>query len=285
MYAPESLLGERRVEVYARSPRDAEAFGMKSWSLLGLQTNHDVFKWRPLVRGLHQVLSALGVRKACAPNVAAMSANIATSDILTDRIPLGGDTWLYRNKQVPLDGIFLEPGMAFVMSAAGCPLIIAEGKNAKQKTFVVAAHAGRDSLADRGAVLGKPTRKNISVVETIIDAFRLCDVPPDAVSMEMRYWIPATSFEHRFDHPEYGAYNWRLFGFLKERWPGCMSKSLHGMFLSLEHLFLEQAQAYGIRRVWAAEDHSLAKYPDLTHTRKVGEDRHSRNLYIVKRNA
>jgi hypothetical protein len=275
MYAQSLPAGKHTVSVNAWSPKDAKEFGVPNWSLRSLQSNEDVFKQSALVRGLRTIFEKAGVQEACAPNVASASAAIIQDYRLTSRIRLGSSMYLFRNKSLPADGLFLDPGMALVMSLAGCPFIIAESGQ-----HLIVAHAGRDSLVDRGAVIGSPMRKHISVVLAIINAFEKRGVSTDRLTMSMHFAIPTLVFMHRFDHYEFGEYNQSLFKFIVGRWPGCAHKNGTGMFLDLEALFVSQALEVGIRHAWALN--SLAQYPDLAHTRD-GQDPQRRNLFVIKR--
>lgn len=260
--------------VCALSPDDVP-HGLSDWSLKSMQNQQDADNNLPLVDGLYVVLHQIGVRKAYAPNVVPASAQIIESSLLKP-IDLGNDVFLHRDRNIPADGVFLKPGEAFVMSGAGCPIIIATGGE-----HMVVAHAGRDSLIHRGAVIGKPTRKHISVVHSIVDAFMERGIPADEIAVCMKFSIPTDAFEHQFDHPQFGEYNRALAMFVDKRWPGCTSrKNGNGMFLSLECVFLKQTIEAGIHR-WVAEK-SLTECTDLAHTRD-GKDPNRRNLIVVKR--
>ncbi len=268
-------LNHPNVSIGTLGPKEANQYGLNGgWSLKLMQTQEDVFKQYGLAVGLRRTLRDMNVRKAYAPNVEPMSAIVVGTHVLNTRIRLGGHTYLYRKKQVPADGVFLRPGEAFVMSAAGCPVIIATAGE-----YMIVAHAGRDSLIERSAVLGAPTREHPSIVDAIIGAFGKNGFGVDQISMCMHLAIPAIVFEHRFDHPFYGAYNRALARFVDDRWPGCTAYKNGSMFLDLESVFVEQARRAGLRYVWAAL--SLDTFPDLVHTR-AGENPHQRNLVVVR---
>lgn len=261
--------------VHALSPEDARTqFGAPDWSLRSLQKQEDLGKNFFVGSALCMALHGTRARRAFAPNVALASAAIANNVEMKDRIRLWNID-LYRNKDLPADGVTLDPGEAFVMSAGGCPVIIASGGGS-----MVVAHAARDSLIDRKAVGGTPGREHISVVRSIVAALKKRGVRPGEVTMCMLFSIPVETFGHSFDHPEYGAYNRALETFINERWPDCTTRGNGGMFLDLERLFVEQARQEKVQGAWAML--SLRECPALAHTRD-GKGRERRNLIIVKR--
>lgn len=276
MYKHSLMLGQLQFEVNAWSPNDASRYYLRSWSLKPIQEHDDALKHRELASGLCATLHSIGAKMAYAPNVAAMSATIVRVGKLGKQIPLGDGVVLHRDKDVPADGVFLPPGKAFMMSGAGCPLIIATAGE-----YAVVAHAGRDSLIDRGAVMGRPTRNCGSVVDSIIDALLGRNAPADDIDMCMLFAIPAESFGHPENDPRYGEFNSRLGVYAHNNWPGSVTKKDGSVFVDLGALFVEQARQRGVRRAWAV--HSLDEYPDLAHTRD-GKDISRRNLYVVKRN-
>ena len=263
--------------ILAFSPNDGVQHGLKNWSLSRLQAQDDATEHRSLATSLSKIFRKIGVRKAYAPSVGAANAAIINPFVLRQRIRLGKDIRLYREYAIPADGMFVWPGEAFVMSAAGCPIIVAVSA---AEGLMIVTHAGRDSLIDRGAVLGKPARKNLSVVDAIVETMMDCGVLPGEILMQMHLSIPKEVFEHRFDHPQHGTYNRALNNFINMRWPDCTTKVDNGMLLDLEALFVEQARSAGLRYVEASN--SLARFPELTHTRSDRPE--LRNLIVVKRN-
>lgn len=275
-------VGSSEVTVGVSCPDEArKRHGLLSWSLQPLQTGRDVGENYFLASGLKAALRQMNVREAYAPHVKAASARVVQADLLKKRIRIGNGISIYREQCIQADGVFLDLTAAFVMSASGCPVVIAS--NGK---YVVVAHAGRDSLIDRGAVMGKPTRDRLSVVDSIIDALlaqknRKC-VSMDNINICMLFAIPMDVFEHREDHPCHGEYNQRLGAYAYARWPDSVVRRGKGVFLNLEAVFVEQARQRGVLHAWAT--HSLADFPALAHTHD-GKDPGRRNLIVVKRNA
>ena len=273
MYRGRLKVGGLFVVIHAFSPNDAPK-GLPSWSLKSMQNQQDADNNPRLVDGIYFALHQIGACRAFSPNVVPASAQIIDSTVLKP-ISLGNNFVLHRDKNIHADGIFLKPGEAFVMSGAGCPIIIATGGDQ-----MIVAHAGRDSLIDRGAVIGNPTRKHVSVVHSIIDAFKEKGIPVSEISMCLEFSIPADVFEHQFDHPQHGEYNRALATFINKKWSGCTLGNGNSMFLDLESVFLKQTIEAGVQR-WTAEK-SLSEYTEFCHTRD-GKDPNRRNLIVVKR--
>lgn len=275
MYQFTPPVGGQLVTVAALEPGLIEPYGLAGWSLKPIQCQEDVEQNESLAARISRVLFWLEIKEAFAPNVAAFSGHIANPEDMTTKIVLD-HAILRRNRELPADGVFLNSEQGFIMSAAGCPIILASAGD-----YFIAAHAGRDSLIERNAVTGKgPRREHQSVVDAIIDKFWQRGVPKRDIAMVMMFSIPAEAFEHRFDHPTYGEYNRRLDDFVRTQWPGCMTDGDGSMFLSLERVFAEQAVQQGVSKVSAY--YSLAEFPRLAHTRD-GSNRDRRNLIVVRR--
>ncbi|MFZ3044262.1 MAG: hypothetical protein WA058_04130 [Minisyncoccia bacterium] len=276
MFTCELSLKEIDVAISALDPVDAKIANLTSWSLKPLQKKEDIVVHFRLAKVLSDTFYALRVRDAFAPNVAPANARIVGSSQLTDAIELGA-AMLHRNQELPADGMFLRAGQSFVMSAAGCPLIIAGARG-----VMVIAHAARDSLVDRGALQGKPTRKHLSVVNAIIEELGRYNILAPEISMIMLFAIPATAFEHNETHPVHGAYNRLLIQHIDAQYPYGIIRKDGKTFLDLEQVFIGQARQAGVRGMWAT--HSLGAFSHLAHTCDgKGTDR--RNLYVVRRNS
>jgi hypothetical protein len=267
-------VGRLQATIQAFGPDDARENQLTDWSLKGLQSISDIPSNRLLGLVLSRKLKNFCIAEALAPHVALASARIVEISQLDRKIKFQdqGPT-IYRNKELPADGVVLRPKQAFIMSSAGCPLIVASAGD-----HMIVAHAARDSLIHRGAVTGDPTRKHLSVVDSIIDTFHRYEMPIDTISMTMLFAIPAEEFEHSESHPEYGNYNRALGTFVESRWPGGIVRKDGLMFLDLEQVFIEQAMSSGVKKAFSMC--SLGQFPDLVHTARSGE----RNLIIVKRN-
>ena len=277
MYRLKVSIGRTEATVGVLCPDDAQKRQISSWSLRPMQTQQDAHKNPDLVRGLRDALSRMGVHRAYAPSVSWANARIVDNRILSEKIPLGDGVVLHRNRSVRADGVFIEVGQAVVMSVAGCPPVIAAGSEQ-----MLVAHAGRDSLIDPNAITGKEPRKNISVVNAIVEAFEERGISADKIAMCMLFAISAEIFEHKFDG--HGAeYNRALATFVAEKWPRGAIQKRNSVCIDLEEIFLHQALQAGVHHAWVA--HSLAKFPAFAHTRDGHPDApRRRNLIVVKRN-
>jgi len=272
MYKIKVSVGGITVKIGALCPNEISERG---WSLARIQEQKDVDEQFMLAKGLRDALAKMGVHRAYAPNVAEFSARVLNdTSLLKKQIDLGQNIIIRRDKSVPADGVLVKSGYAFVMSGAGCPVIIATAGD-----DMVVAHAGRGSLIDRNAVNGDPSRReHESVVDAIVNALVDRGYSRDEITMCMELALPASAFMHRFDGT-YGACNRALCEFVEKQWPCAVTRKNGGMLLDLESLFEEQARRAGVT-YWA--ENSLAEFPALAHTRD-GKDSSRRNLIIVKR--
>lgn len=274
MYENDVAIADRRIRVGILGSEDAREYGLSNWSIKPIQSQRDVQRRRPLARGLCESFEQFKVERAYAPQVTHMRAGIVDATVLRECISLGRNIRLYRKHNLSVEGVFLEPGAAFVSTSAESAVIIATAGE-----HLIITHAGRDSLVDRGAVLGKPARTHVSVVQHIIAEFRKKGIPPEHIAMCLLFAPPLEALEHRFDHRKYGAYNRALGDFVDAHWKGCTFRpSAASVCLDLESLFIEQAKEAGVRRNWSTLQQSNI---DLRHSRHQPR---CRNLVIVKRN-
>lgn len=268
-------IGKADSLVAAFGPNDAAEYSLGSWSLKPLQEHGDVPNNQLLVKALSQEFCSMDITDAFAPNVTRSSGKIVSTKEMFDCIWLDHARKLHRNRWIHADGLFLGLGQAFVASAGGCGIIIASAGD-----HLCVAHAGRDSLIERNAVIGRPKRVNLSVVDAIIEQFRWREIELSEITMILLFSIPMQAFEHNADHPVHGAYNRALADFVDHRWPGGILHEKEKTLLDLEQVFVGQARQAGVTKAWAT--HSLAEHPDLAHTRD-GKSPDRRNLIVVKR--
>lgn len=277
MLVNEVRCGYERAVVKAWGPASDAECGVTSWSLPFAQHETDGTPRAALVK----VLGELSARNVYAPHVGSASARIVSPTALSQIVHIRDGVNLRRNSRFPADGTLIRPGDAFAMCVAGCPVVIATGGG-----HMVVAHAGRDSLVDRGAVTGTSTRTYVSVVHAILATFREEGVQPGRIAMRMLLAIPAEKFGHWFGHPQYGGFNRRLAEFVDFRWKGACSVRSNGSgpctaFLNLERLFIAQAIEAGVQEVETS--HPLSDHPCLAHTHDGHSNRGRRNLVVVKR--
>ncbi len=268
MYLIRTSVGKKRVSIGAWWPN--ESFE-KGWSLAPVQEQKDIEDYPLLAMGLRDNLRGMGVHRCYATNVAEFSGNVLINpNDLRKEIDLGKNILMYRDRSIKADGIRIPRGRALIASGRGCPFIVATSDE-----YMFVAHAGRDSMIDRGVIDGKPTRGNISVVESLIEAFLELGVPAEEITMRMEFSIPATVFEHRFNGPD-GEHNHKLWEFIQEQWPTAAVQRNGGILLDLEELFERQAREAGVTD--ARAENSLPELPNLVHSRNSTKS----NLFVFK---
>ena len=272
-------VGQSEAVISVHGPKDAETYQLRSWSLSPLQKQcppGTEREWGRLATGVGDALRSLGVPTAYAPRVGPASAKIVETNRLEECIRLE-NVRLFRQHDLDADGVFLDEEEAFVMSAAGCPVIIASGGG----HFVV-AHAARDSLIDRLFINGVRSRLFTSVVDNIVLSFLARGVLPLQISMAMFFSIAPKRFEHSPTHPIHGAYNRALIAIADSLWPKSILRDNECTYLDLEQVFVAQAHGAGVRKVWV--EYTLDSLPELVQS-DAGTEKGKRNLIIVKRTA
>ncbi len=266
-----SALGPDEAQLYERN--------LSNWSLRDFQGPIDAESHRPLAVAISKIFTKLNITQAYAPSVASANASIIDSKDLTHGISLKGHKMLYRNTEVPADGIFLKQGSAFVMSSAGCPLIIATAGDE-----MIASHAGIHSLIDEAMYTNQKPRRHKSVVFSIIEALlrSVDNLKPEDIKMWVLFSIPASVFTYRFGNSQYGRRNRLFINAIKEDCPECVIEMQHDNCaqIDLETLIMMHATRKGVKDIYISD--SLSKHPGLTHTRK-GTDYKKRNLIVVRR--
>ncbi len=260
----------------ASGPAEIDSYepGLRNWSLGGLRNDQKT----KIKSALFKVLSEFGARRVFAPNVAPSSAVIVAQKRIMrgEEIYLDGGITLYRNSCLPADGTFLEVGDTFIMSAAGCPVIVATAAGK-----MIVAHAGRASLIDQQAIAGGHARAHYSVVHSIVDAFHQHGIAPHDIHMYVMFSIPKEDFVHHLNDMIYGERNAGIIGAIDSRWPKSVDEEKEGeTTLCLETLVVEQAVEGGVVNITATNN--LSEHPSLTHTRDL-LPKDTRNLIIIKR--
>lgn len=104
---------------------------------------------------------------------------------------------------VKADGCIIPPYHSFGIVSADCATIVAHCN----AIFLIAAHAGRDSVIDRDAILGKPaTRMRFGVVHAILSMARRAVIPKEVLHIGVFGGIRSRLY-HDPDHEAHGAYN------------------------------------------------------------------------------
>lgn len=122
--------------------------------------------------------------------------------------------WLYRGKDA--DGLMLSRGNMYVVSAAGCPIVILRDS---ASGALGVAHAGLRSIIDEGRLKGERPRKHESVVFSLSQAMHAHGVRNfSSVEALIAFPIDPQDFTYPWDHPEFGELNKKRTEYLVNRW-------------------------------------------------------------------
>ncbi len=245
----------------------ASCFGGINWSLARLQKNSDVYLHPEFADQLCSALLSVEANCAYAPNPTEFNGVVDFPIKLADKLSLGNGVFVRRNKSAPMDGTFLSHRRdAGIFSAGGCGVIVATYRH--QMIF---AHAGRPCLLDpvwvksEGLTQG---RKNISVVDSIIEAFGVPKELMHEVHFWLLYFIKPEDFAHRADDKVHDSYNRAAISFLpcvygKE----CGDVTSERILIDLPRIARMQCIQHGVPSGNIHTDHAYLA-DDLPHTRK-----------------
>lgn len=253
----------------------ATLFGQpKNWSLA--QLSHE----DPAVREefgarLGGVLYELQVGSALAPNPTKFTDRIIDASELATRVAAGSAT-LRRNPEQPADGVPLEPGDAFVISTANCPVTLMERGGAE----ALALHTGRECLIDRILVdTGRPAPGRSYHSICFSGLVRLGD--PKSTKVKVFWAEPAHRSRYDQDDPTYGSFNSKLYGLIVERWGRvCVPRQGRSFNIALPELIKAQCMEMGVPA--ANIDLSHGHQP-MNGTHLDGTPGKPRNLFVLAR--
>ena len=153
---------------------------------------------------------------------------------------------------VMADGVELLPNDGFSISSGDCPTLVVVDKKSNR---IIATHAGRDCLIDRGEILrSRPTRNHRSVVDVIWN--RLEPEDPRAIQAWVYCGIGPEGFSHDVGHPEYGEDNQTLISWLIRHYgTGVFADPQSQGKLRLLHLIRKQFERYGVAPRQVKTDH------------------------------
>lgn len=262
---------------------EIHCFGKETgnWSLAGT-TQEDAERNNP---GIVHRVTGLMHQFGCyifAPSPWKFNAEIVEANACTTRWVDANGFPIFRGPKA--DGLVLsEPGMAFAVSSADCPTVVL----ADRKTgAMVAAHAGLNSLVDRGLVDGgELTREHASVISAMVrrvkrfgtgtmQAFVTCGISG------LAYLFPTRNGPHK-------EKNVRLLNHLRESWPMCASVREVGS-VDLAKLIEGQLHDHGVYDSAVGSDGVCTFYDKiwetdqpLWHSNRRGDK--TRNLVLVIR--
>lgn len=269
-------VGGAEVMVHMRGPRDSVMDGVPNWSLQSLTEATQLESRAANISPLYNALLFAETRDCFAPHSVG-NARVIEKEMLSSTLRFGERASLYRNADLPADGLFIDIGDGFAISFdGGGALIIAEGDG-----LLFVGSGSRDALIDRGAVEGEPTRPHMSIVGAMMEAFAKRDVPPEKVTATLHFSTPQEQFEHRLDHPKHGEFNRKLQLMVEALWPGSAPMlDRNRMFLSLASVFAHQVRVFSAKMI--RTEHAMNEFPEFAHARDEEAPPYE-NLYIVKR--
>lgn len=207
------------------------------WNIWGENKNNALMNidWITEGMNLHHIY-------APSPSPSQFNAVICTHDNLQEHIPLLSGNAVVR-RGCDADGTTLEKARdACWMNTADCPTVITYDQ---KKGLVIAAHAGRDSLIDRGRIAGKPPRAHESVVHTMVDWHGYEAMP--RLQVFIACGIKSAHFEHRWDDEKYGTTNEAMTKDVIERWGRvCVTGKLTLGRLALSEIIRSQFLNFGV---------------------------------------
>jgi len=257
--------------------------GNFNWTLRDLQTNEDRGKNDTLVQKLWEIMCALDCKSAYAPSPVLFNGKIVEPSSLNKQIIVGAGFNLFRNKDEPADGTFLKPGQMGIISAAGCPVIVA-----RYKGVMIFAHAGRDSLFDRSSIeKGSLEVARGSVVDSIMARLQVPRLERDEIFAHVFFSIGAKALTHPLLDERYGAFNRNMHKFVAHHWGeqcAYLNSAGSNLHLNLPQLIKRQFERCGVPSGNVTLDlNNVEDLRTLAHTR--GENRDRRNLVVIARHS
>ena len=196
-------------------------------------------------------MAPLKASRVYAPSPTQFNGLVIEPEELDVEIPLSGLTTLHRNRHVPADGTPIScVGDAGILSAAGCPLIVAAYEDS-----LVFAHAGRDCILDRARVQTagkKKGRPHESVVNSLMEMLQKKSAFPDSFDPRKVevwvYWsIQPDNFLHEFAHPTHGRWNRAAADYVRRQFGDRTAmQNANGVWLDLPAIIQGQLVKLGV---------------------------------------
>ncbi|HET8581159.1 MAG TPA: hypothetical protein VFL98_01670 [Candidatus Paceibacterota bacterium] len=241
-----------------------------NWSLKNLQRPEDAETYPEFVARIRAAISGIGGGRIFAPNpVAPSTGAICQQEDLIRHIDLGGRMEMHRNQDLHADGSFLrQMGDTGIFSAGGCGMLIAI-----RGTSVVFAHVSRESVFDRIAVMSRGERQDESrpyfgVAEAAIAALDAKEHPDEVFAWPL-FGLPPDSFEHSFEHSQYGAFNIALGEYLEAHHSRTAAPITDdAVYPDLSQLVRERLELAGVPHGQICMDHAYV--PETVPTTRNG---------------
>ncbi len=204
-----------------------------------------------VAREISSFAHRLGVNTVLAPNVSKASGKIARAEDLPIKVK-GDDPPIIRRGLVEKngglhlefhDGAILGANEAFYVATGDCPTVIVTSNDSKK---VIATHGGRDCLIDQEMILsGKPSRKNFSVVDSIMESFE--GKNPERISVFIALGIGAEHFHHKWSDPKWGEVNRTLTNYVIQNFGRrCIEGEREKGCINLPKIIFRQFEKYGV---------------------------------------
>jgi len=165
---------------------------------------------------------------------------------------------------VRAEGVWMTKiGEAVGIASSDCPTIVARNVNSLK---TVAAHAGRDSLYDRGRLEGgKSPRQYESVVDAIMRKLARDRIDSRNVRVFIACGIRQRCFNHPTDRGDGREWNARLVRHLQHRWGRAVVSDDGSGCIDMQKLIRRQFRDHGVDES-QIDDDGRCTYEDMTKT-------------------
>lgn len=222
------------------------------------------------------------------PSSRLFNAEVCTeSDCMGYRVALESKlyhntVWLLRGADA--DGVLLARGHEYVVSPAGCPVVVIYHPHSK---LLGVAHAGMRSLIDEGRLKGEAKRTNESIVLGLVEAMQSAGAYIPHLRAQILFPNDPRMFTYPWDHPVYGTLNQKRTEELVSLWgPGAVYEYENPAARKLGRPDLMAIIASQLHKIGApSESVSVVGSPnaDRWHdTRQEEANPMARNLVIVQ---
>lgn len=246
-------------------------------TLAGVYSDEDLKRSGDKARSLAQTLSPYATEeKIFAPSVQHQCGEVVRGYRLSDRIHLPKSITLLRNKDLPADGVVLEPRESFLMSTTGALLVASGGGR------VIAASATRDSLIDRGRLMGERTRNFETVLTSMRNHFGVKQVDPGEVTVRLFFAYSPQDFAHELVDRDGKSfeYNRRLADYLSATCPDAVTRTSEIAYIDLMQLVAHQCRQLKFKFLPERRLSSNSVFAHARHRDPQMADK--RNLMLVR---
>lgn len=243
-----------------------------NWSLNGLQTSQDIvdrlacFELFCRLKNIAHTAGKKPIKTIFSPRLDGMNANLVGPKDFPSKITHPGHPLtLFRGASG--SGMEIPPNTSVFFPTGDCPVVIVRSPISFR---MITAHAGLKELIDFSRLtLERPSRKNQSIVETIIDQFpaeEICHLQVTIVC-----GIGPACYTHPVDHKEFGELNRKIIAHIQSLRMGkhCAHNTESAGRINLASLIASQAMMLGIIAPNIFSDYSDT-YTDMTNDNGTG---------------